>query len=155
LEIGGENKYKIIGFNISSGLFTEVRSEGVESAKRDFNFLQGILNLAVNKLYGGKKNVIATFGLRNENTKRSEGNSVTDIDFSSRIIDAGLDIETLPKLDILLGYKNVNSSGKEFYAIRDTYNRIIDFQAISGRQTENLQAFGFRYRYNPLVFITG
>ena len=123
---------------------TEVIGEGGE-AKRTFIVVTGggiahlgnYLNL--NRLFD------VSTGVRYENTSRSEGAKIA---LNSLLVDVGASIETIKKLDLLVGAKYFNAEGNEFTTSRDGFNLITNFNEVNYDVSELILSGGARIRFS-------
>ena len=60
----------------------------------------------------------------------------------------GLEIETIPLLDLLVGWQKVKYKGFDYTAIRDTYSEIFNFNEYKADGNETMRAIGLRYRFS-------
>ena len=142
-----------VTLDASAAYLSNIVGEGTEELRK-FIVLKAGLNLNVHKFIGWEKQLIFTSGYMFESTNRG-GTSVEKISFTNNLIDLGLTIEIIKKLDFLLGYKNLNSKGNEYYAIRDIQNNITDYAKIDNLNvTENIYAAGLKYRFSAASYLT-
>lgn len=113
----------IISADAKAQILTEVIGEGT-SDLRGFTAVQGGLKLGIGKLVKIDRDISINFGIRNEKTTRG---GVSPIDFSSNLIDLGLQAETFKRFDILLGAKLLSGKGNELIARRDIFNNVTTY----------------------------
>ncbi|MDB5272027.1 MAG: hypothetical protein JWO58_394 [Chitinophagaceae bacterium] len=141
--------------NVNAAYLTEISGEG-SAQKRNFLVLKGGADFHIHKFIGWKKKLIVTTGARFEQTKRG-GDSLEKVDLKSLLIDLGLEIEILNKLDVIAGWKILNAKGNEFIAIRNKYNDIINFNNANTANiniNQSMLAFGLKYRFSSNTYIT-
>ncbi|WMJ75169.1 hypothetical protein RCC89_18660 [Cytophagaceae bacterium ABcell3] len=140
---------KILKFNATADLLTEIVGVG-SPGTRTFTGLRGGMVLNVNRILGWEKAIALNGGIRYEDTRREQN----PINFQSTLYDAGLSIEVLTGLDILGGYKLLVASGNEFVPVYDSFNFISDYDDLSLDLTEDILAFGVRYRFSNNSYFT-
>ncbi|HSZ72225.1 MAG TPA: hypothetical protein VK750_06075 [Cytophagaceae bacterium] len=141
--------------NVNTAYLTEVVGEG-SAQKRNFLVLKAGMDLNLHKIIGWKKRAIITTGIRYENTKRG-GDSLEKVALTSTLIDLGLELEVLNKLDILVSTKFLAAKGNEFIAVRNKFNDITNFtnaNTSSISVNQSLIAFGLKYRFSANTYIT-
>ena len=67
------------------------------------------------------------------------------VDLTTLLVNAGLTVGLLDRLELLLGAKVLTADGDDFLAERDAFYRIVSFQPVRTNDTETLFAGGFRY----------
>ncbi len=125
---------------------------GVNVAEtRQFTSLKGGLALHVNNFIGWKKEVTLHGGVRMESTKRDE----LSIDLSSNIINAGIDLEVIPRLHLLAGYKMLTAKGNEYLQERDDLNQYPTDGLVVRHDydfTQGILAAGLKYNFSENTF---
>ena len=140
--------------NVNGAYLTEIVGQGSPTQKRNFLVLKGGADFHIHKFIGWKKKLILTTGVRYENTKRS-GDPVETVDLTSTLIDLGLEVEVLNRLDVLVGTKMLTASGNEFVAVHNKFNDIINFtSAPTINVNQSLLAAGLKYRFSANTYIT-
>ena len=145
--------------NVNAAYLTEVVGEGTGN-KRNFLVLKVGADFHINKFINWKKRFIVTTGVRYENTKRAaESGSIGQVDLTSTLIDLGLEVEVLNRLDVLIGTKFLTASGNEYIAIRNKYNDITNFSTLTAisttySNTQSLLAAGLKYRFSSNTYLT-
>jgi hypothetical protein len=71
------------------------------------------------------------------------------------VASVGLELEIMEKLDLLVGWQQVNYNGFDFVSIKDEYASIFNFQEYSVNGKEIMQAAGLRYRFSEKSFLSG
>ena len=123
---------------------TEIVGEGGAS-KRNFIVLTagGVCHLS--NILDVKRLIDINAGIRYENTSRSEGATV---DLSSMLIDFGLSVEVVKKIDVLAGLKYFAANGNEFVSVRDDFNLVSGFQEFDVDVNEMVFSGGVRIRFS-------
>lgn len=136
----------------TAGYSRELRGQGTPELK---NFVLvtagGTLNL--NKFLGWDRKLQLSAGIRQENTSRS-GDSLAQVQLSSTLIDAGLTIETVKKLDLIGGVKWFSANGNEYLTNRGFYGEVNGFPVYLVDQQENVYAAGFKFSFKENVYFT-
>jgi hypothetical protein len=70
------------------------------------------------------------------------------IKMASTLIDLGLSVTLIGKLDVLLGMKYFSAKGNEFVTLRNVFNTVNDFRAVEMDFTETTLAGGLRYKFS-------
>jgi hypothetical protein len=92
--------------------------------------------------------------LQNEQTDRG-GVEVENVDFSSNLLEVGIEAELFTRFDLLLGGKFLAAEGREYIPQILQYNDVLDFPApYVVDETESLIGAGLRYRFKEDVFLT-
>ncbi|MBX9851261.1 MAG: hypothetical protein K2X86_05815 [Cytophagaceae bacterium] len=129
---------------------SEVVGEGTVET-RDFLSVRGGIALNIGKLIHFKRNLGISAGGRYENTSRSN----STIDFTTIMLDAGINFEIVKDLDILVGYKLLNAEGVEFLSQRDAFNSITSIpMAFDINEKQGIMALGLRYNFSAKAFFT-
>jgi hypothetical protein len=131
---------------INAGQFTESRGTGTNT-KKSFTSIAVGADFHINDFIGWKKDLVVNFGLRQDMTNR-EGDEFEAIALSSTMIDFGLKINLIDKLDLLFGSKFLRANGNEFMTERNAFNIVEDLRAIDIDFTEFTNAIGLRYRFS-------
>ncbi len=140
--------------NVNAAYLTEIVGEGT-SEKRNFLVLKAGADFHIHKFINWKKKLIITTGVRYETTKRG-GDPIQSIDLTSTLIDLGLEVEVVNRLDVLVGTKFLTATGNEFLAIRNKYNDVSFSNATTSDITVNqsLLAAGLKYRFSANTYLT-
>jgi hypothetical protein len=139
--------------NVNAAYLTEVNGEN-STQKRNFLVLKAAADFHLHKFIGWKKKFIVSTGIRYENTKRG-GDSLEKINLTSTLIDLGLELEVLNKLDVLVGTKFLAAKGNEFIAVRNVFNDIVNTTALPNISiNQSMIAFGLKYRFSANTYIT-
>lgn len=145
-----DTSLKVLKAEVMYESLSEVIGEGTGSVRK-FGVIRGGFLLNVNKLIDFKRLIQVNAGYASENTSR-DGDAA--IDFTSSLIDAGLAVETLKKIDLLGGVKLLNANGNEFLAVRNQFNQITSFNTFTYDGTESIYSVGVRFRFAEYAFAT-
>jgi hypothetical protein len=132
---------------------SEIRGQGTTEL-RSFSRMQGDLGLNIHKMAGMDKRLILSGSFRADETNRTGGEFVNDVDFTTNAATFALTWEFLPKLDLLLGYSAVSGSGFEFISERNEFNEIVDFEEYEADQEEVMIGAGLQYRMTENAFLS-
>ena len=140
--------------NVNAAYLTEIVGEGT-SEKRNFLVLKAGADFHIHKFINWKKKLIVTTGVRYETTKRG-GDPIQSVDLTSTLIDLGLEVEVVNRLDVLVGTKFLTATGNEFIAIRNKYNDVSFSNANTSDISVNqsLLAAGLKYRFSANTYLT-
>jgi len=139
---------------VNAAYLTEIVGEGT-SEKRNFLVLKAGADFHIHKFINWKKKLIVTTGVRYETTKRG-GDPIQSVDLTSTLIDLGLEVEVVNRLDVLVGTKFLTATGNEFIAIRNKYNDVSFSNANTSDISVNqsLLAAGLKYRFSANTYLT-
>ncbi len=153
--VGYSDTLEIFNAGLDVSLLKEIRGEGTDKL-RNFMLVRAKADFFLNKLINWEKVTKLTFGLQLENTRRDDDtHTIGKVNFSSNIIDAGLDIECLKNFDLLLGAKVLAGSGNEYGKVYNALNEITDYSKIDNfKQQQQLLAVGAKYRFSPNIYLT-
>lgn len=129
---------------LNGALLSEIIGEGTESL-RQFVLITGGVEANLSKKLSWDKDLIITTGGKIENVTR-DGRAL--VDFSSTIIDAGLQAEVFNNFRLNVGAKLFNASGTEFIASRDRFNGLESFEILDIDVTEQILSAGLSYHFN-------
>lgn len=141
----------IVDLGLETALLSDVIGVGT-AEKRQFTHLKAEVNLKVNKLIGFKRGLKLYGGTLYNKTTR--GGDVAAIDLTTMHVDAGLDVEVISRLYIVLGAKLLNAKGNEFLYDLSNHNEytIPTFYKVDG--TETLIGAGFRYEFTDNMYLS-
>lgn len=125
---------------------SESRGMGT-NIKKSFTSLAGGMDIGINDFFAWKRAIVLNFGVRHDMTNRG-GEEFEKIKLSSTLIDLGLSVRLVGKLDLLLGAKYFKAAGNEFMNARNAFNTVVDLTPISVDFTETTLAGGFRYKFS-------
>ncbi len=132
----------------------EVRGEGTK-LPRKFSRNNVNATIRVNEFFPGwKKRFHIMVNYRDDQTTRQGEDLVRSVDLSTTAMSAGLEIEVLKSLDILLGMQNITYKGFDYVAVRNGYSEIFNFNEYKVDGSEKMNAFGLRYRFSENAFIS-
>ncbi|MBC7486351.1 MAG: hypothetical protein H7282_06345, partial [Cytophagaceae bacterium] len=141
--------------NVNAAYFTEIVGEGSLTQKRNFVVLKAGVDFHIHKFINWKKKLIVTTGVRYETTKRG-GDAIETVNLNSTLIDLGLEIEVVNRLDVLVGTKFLTATGNEFISIHNKYNDVSFSNANTANISVNqsLMAAGLKYRFSANTYLT-
>jgi len=147
------SKDEVLNLDMTAALLSELRGQGTNELK-DFQLIRANGTLNLHKLAGWKNNYRVTLGSQFENTKRG-GIAVEQVDFSSSLIEVGLEAEVYPKLTLLAGGQFLSATGNEYLPVVRTFNTVRDFEdAYIVDETETLIGAGLKYNFKKDTYIT-
>ena len=115
--------------------------------KKSFTSIGAGTDIRINDFFGWKRELVFNFGLRHDITNRG-GEIFEKINLASTLVDIGLSLNIVGKLDILLGAKYFQAKGNEFVTLRNAFNTVNNFQAVDLDITETTMAAGLRYKFS-------
>ena len=155
LQIGADwmSKDGVLDLDIQAALLRELRGQGTNELK-DFQMVRANGTVNFHKLAGWKNEYKITLGTQFENTKRG-GIAVELVDFSSSLIEVGLEAEVYPKLKLLAGGQFLSASGNEYLPVVRSFNTVRDFEdPFIVDETETLIGAGLKYNFKENTYIT-
>jgi len=136
-----------------ASFLTEIRGEGTEALRRFLTLeAAGVVHLA--RYARWEKALDLHAGLRNQQTTRSGTQGVDDVSLGSLQAEIGLQWEIYPRLDVLGGMLFLQSSGNEYVADRDDFNRIVFYDAYDADLRETWISGGLRYRFTDNMVLS-
>jgi hypothetical protein len=148
--IMSDTSLKSVTYSANVDLLSEIIGEGTISLRK-FTSIRGGAAVHFHKIFGWEKLFTISAGTRYENTTRDGSASV---DFHSYLHDAGLTIEFLKKLDLLLGAKLNIASGLEYRSARNTYNQLTTYSPYNYNATQRMYSFGLRLRFTTNSYLS-
>jgi hypothetical protein len=115
--------------------------------KKSFTSIGAGTDIAIHDFFGWKRELMLNLGIRHDITQRG-GEVFEKINLSSTLVDLGLSIRLVDKLDLLLGAKYFQANGNEFITQRNVFNTVNNFQAIDINLNETTLAGGLRYKFS-------
>jgi hypothetical protein len=115
--------------------------------KKSYTSIGAGTDIRINDFLGWKRELIVNLGVRHDITSRG-GDVFEKINLSSTLIDFGLSVNLVGKLDILFGAKYFQAKGNEFITQRNAFNTVNNFQAIDLDVSETTFAAGLRYKFS-------
>ncbi|MFL5728844.1 MAG: hypothetical protein ACJ75J_05080 [Cytophagaceae bacterium] len=153
VEANYKDSLERVNVDVTGAMLSEVNPVNSTNLRK-FTFVRAAADLNIHSMIGFKKRIIVNGGIQYEHTSRA-GTSFESVDLTSMLVDAGLEIEVLKKLDILYGMKMLNSKGNEYISIRNSFNALTGAPAAFNTDgTQNMMAFGLKYRFSPNSYLT-
>ncbi|MCP4521367.1 MAG: hypothetical protein GY827_06710 [Cytophagales bacterium] len=150
VELSTEDKKERFAVNVRFQSSSEI--EGVNTEElRSFTGIQVGAKVNINRFIGWRKQLSLQGGYASESTKRDG----LEVDLTSSVIDAGLDIEFLTRLHLLVGYKAFSAKGNEWFQGRNQYNVYEeggDVESLTFDETQGVTAFGLKYNFSNRAF---
>jgi hypothetical protein len=132
----------------------EVRGEGT-LLPRKFSRHQIDAQLRINEFFKKlNRSIHASFNYRNDATTRLAEELVRGVDLKTTAMSAGIEVEILPAFDIMFGHQSIRYAGFDFTAVRNEYSEIVNFKEFNVDGTEQITAYGARYRFSEKTFIS-
>lgn len=141
--------------NVTTALLSDISGEGTTDHK-NFTVVKGDVTININRFFTFSRIVTVTAGAMMENTARTgvDAAKADKIDLKSMLMDFGVQVELVKKLDVLGGVKLFNSKGNEFYAARDMNNQITAFNGFAVDQKQSLIGYGLKYRFSKFSYLS-
>ncbi len=135
---------KIIDAEFAFDKYQQIIGEGTSTVK-EYTGMKGGLIFNVGKLIASERSYIIQTGYRSELTERA-GNS--PLKLNSTIIDLGVSVEALKRVDLLAGVKYLKASGNDYITKYDQFNMISEMPSVLNNVdvTDMVYSFGFKYR---------
>jgi hypothetical protein len=128
-------------------MLSEINGE-LTSELRKFTGIRGGVLVNIGGLAKLKRLIDVSAGIRTENTTRGTVGTGLGVDFKSTVIDAGLSIETLRKVDFIGGVKMLTAKGNEFLATRNNaVSKVDGYTVYNYDGSENIYSAGLRFRF--------
>jgi hypothetical protein len=141
--ISTDTSLKNVTLSANIDLLTEINGE-LTTSLRKFTGIRGGLIVNVGGLAKLNRLIDVSAGVKTEKTTRDGGLAV---DFTSTVIDAGLAIETLKKVDLIGGVKLLTAKGTEYLSVRNTVNVVDNYTVYNYDGSENIYSAGLRFRF--------
>lgn len=141
--LSSDTSLKNITIEANIDLLSEINGE-LTTELRKYTGIRGGLLVNVGGLAKLNRIIDLSAGIRTEKTTRDGGLAV---DFTSTVIDAGLAIETLKKVDLIGGVKLLSAKGTEYLAVRNTVNVVDNYTVYNYDGSENIYSAGLRFRF--------
>jgi hypothetical protein len=132
----------------------ETQGEGTIEA-REFSRTQVGVEFKKDKIsekWGRMVRLQANF--RRDQTTRPGSEFYRGVELNTDVASLGLELEIMEKLDLLVGWQQVNYNGFDFVSVKDEYASIFNFQEYSVNGKEIMQAAGLRYRFSEKSFLS-
>jgi hypothetical protein len=152
LEAVRDNAPKFRRSFVSVSSLSESKGTGT-NFKKNFFVVRGGTDVFVNEFLNIKRELKLNLGLQHESTKR-KGQEFEQIELNSTFIDAGLAIEMVSDLHLLVGLKMWNAKGNEYIANRDQYNTVISLTPTTINFVEQIYAAGLKYNFSKKNTLT-
>lgn len=153
LNYGADYEISNIEASLNGALMSEIQGQGTEELK-DFFLIQASVDVSVNDYLEWKNNINLTLGYQFENTNRG-GIEVDQVDLTSNLFEAGLEVELFDDFELLFGAKVLNAEGSDYIPRIDEFDEVLDFP---GRTTvddvETLLAGGVKYTFKKGIYLT-
>lgn len=142
-------------FNLTLGAasLSEIDPDSTtDTQSRDFLALNSGVSVNIGKIVDIERRIRLTGGYQLEQTTRSGAESV---DLTSSVIDAGLDVEVIKKVDLMVGYKGFRAQGNEFQMAYGANNFTRELVAARDYDiSEDYLSFGGRFRFTENAALT-
>jgi len=138
-----DTSLKNISAEVNFDMLSEVQGEGT-SELRKFTGIRGGVLVNIGGLAKLNRVIDISAGIKSENTTRG---GAAEVDFKSTVIDAGLAIETLKRVDLIGGVKLLTAKGNEYLTNRDINNLATGFTPYLYDGSENIYSAGLRFRF--------
>lgn len=139
--------------SLKGAFMSEIRGQGTEELK-DFTLVRAAVDVNVHEFIDWENRVAVTLGYQFENTNRG-GVEVEQVDLSSNLIEAGLEVELFADFELLFGAKLLQAEGSDYVPRIGDFNEVVDFP---GRyevdDTETLLAGGIKYTFKEGIYLT-
>lgn len=147
-----QHKKQIIDAFLNINLLDNIKGEGSLEAKK-YQLIKTGATISVDKILDAKKILKVNVGYGSDQVKRS-GDAVSSVNYTSNILDAGVDIEVLKNTELLAGIKTIHAKGTEYLPIRDQYNQIQNYSLLKDDHKENILALGVKYRFTKNINVS-
>lgn len=137
---------KITRAFVNIARYQETRGMGTNQ-KKSFISIAGGADVNINDFLSWERRLVFNIGVRHDITNRA-GAAFETVNFSSTLIDLGLSLNIIDKLDLLVGFKYFQANGNEFVIERNIFNDVQDFRSLSVNFSETTSAFGLRYKFS-------
>jgi hypothetical protein len=141
--IATDTSLKNINLEANIDLLTEINGE-LNPALRKFTGIRGGVLVNVGGLAKLNRLIDISGGIKTEQTTRDGGLAV---DFNSTVIDAGLAVETLKKVDLIGGVKLLTAKGNEYLSVRNSVNVVDNYTVYNYDGSEHIYSGGLRFRF--------
>lgn len=147
-----ETQDEALEVGLDIGLMGELRGQGTQELK-SFTLVRLAADAHVAEWLDWEKALDISLGYQLENTSRG-GVEVEQIDFSSNLLDVGLEAEVFKNFELLVGMKTLNAQGREYLPVINEFNTVDDFPIFNANDTEQLLGAGFRYTFKEGIYLT-
>ncbi|MFN3405041.1 MAG: hypothetical protein ACK40G_13150 [Cytophagaceae bacterium] len=146
INLASDTSLKVLSADVNFDSYSEIVGEGVEDLRK-FSGISGGMAFNVAKLIGIQRNIVLNAGFRRESTNRG---GIAPVDYSSMLIDAGLVLEVVRKIDLMAGYKSIHGKGNEYDGTRNEFNQFIGFNGWQEDAKMNVFSVGGRVRFGQM-----
>ncbi len=139
---------------VEQTMMTEVRGQGTTEVKNfDRTYVEA--NFEKKEFLPNWKNRVAVgVSYRMDKTARPGTDFYKDVNLETNVLNAGLEVEVIKNLDIMLGIQSVEYSGFDFRARLDEYSNVFNFDEMDVDGKESMFAGGLRYRFSEKSFLS-
>jgi hypothetical protein len=148
--LASDTSFKYATAELRVDNLAEITGEGTET-KRAFSSIKGGAVIKIGQIAKIDRKLNVNVGFRQEKTTRGGD---APVDFSSTLMDAGASLEVLKKFDLLVGYKSLKASGKEYLMTRNVFNVASDYTPYNLDLTESILSGGFGLRFGEKSYFT-
>ena len=149
LGLATDTSTKIINAELKYEILKEIIGENIADL-RNFNVLTTGGSFDLGKFIASERKYMFLVGYRNEATTRD---GLAKIDLKNSLLDAGLSIEILKKLDLLLGYKKLTSVGNELISARTIVNKVDIATAYKFNIAQDILSTGVNIKFSTNSFL--
>ena len=138
---------------VNQYLLSEIRGQGTYQLKQ-FSQTSLSTRFDINTLAGFKKAFSFQFGVKLQSAKRTSDSELANVDFKNTQLQAGVEYEIFPRIDLLLGTISLATKGNDFITERDAYGKATYFTNIDYDLKQQLSALGCRFRFGEKTYLT-
>ena len=151
---GKLNYHSPKGINIDAEHFSlsEIRGQGTFQLKQ-FTQTKLTTEFELNKLFNFARVFKIQLGGNYQTTNRNSGFEGEKVALTSMQYHAGLELEVLPKIDILGGLIAMETKGNDFFGDRNEYSTVAFLTNQKYDLAQQLMAFGARCRFNEKIYL--
>ena len=140
---------KIINAEFKYEMIKEIVGENIVDL-RNFNVITAGSSFDLGKFIASERKYLFLVGYRNETTTRD---GLGKINLKNNLLDAGLSLEILKKLDILFGYKKLTSNGNELSSARTDLNLVGVAKDIKYNMAQDILSTGVNIKFSGNSFL--
>ncbi len=150
LDASYKDSASVVELKMETAILSEV--SGVSTTQKRA-FLHNTLeaNLYVNKLIGFKRMIKLSAGTLYNKTTRNLSASSVALDLTSFQLDAGIDVEVVNRLFVLVGIKSLAAKGNESLSAPADVTPSIVYNVNS---TESILGLGMRYQFSDNMYLS-
>lgn len=143
-----------VSAEVAHSQLQETRGEGT-LLPRKFTRTSVMVDAKIQEFFKGwKKQIHFSLSYRDDQTSREAQDLIKAVDLKTNCLSAGLEIEFLRSLDLLLGMQQLSYKGFDYTAVRNQYSQIYNFNEYKVDGAETLKAIGLRYRFSEKSFLS-